>query len=113
MDEEFKAIMKNDTWKLTTLPKWHKAIGAKWCTKFKKNRQTRDQKHTARLVAKGYRQKAGINHDEVFAHVARWETIRLIISLAVKKMLKTFQIDVIKSAFLNGFSKKKSTSNNH
>lgn len=33
MDEEFKAIMKNDAWKLTTLPKGHKAIGAKWCTK--------------------------------------------------------------------------------
>lgn len=113
MDEEFKAIMKNDTWKLTTLLKGHKAIGAKWCTKLKKKWQIRDQKHTARLVAKDYRQKVGINHDEVFAHVARRKTIRLIISLAVQKMLKIFQIDVIKFAFLNEFSKKKSTSNNH
>ncbi|KAE8735550.1 Beta-galactosidase 8 isoform 1 [Hibiscus syriacus] len=30
MDEEIKAIEKNDTWELTSLPKGHKAIGVKW-----------------------------------------------------------------------------------
>ena len=29
MDEEIKAIVKNDTWDLTTLPKGHKAIDVK------------------------------------------------------------------------------------
>ena len=29
MDEEIKAIKKNDTWELASLPKGHKAIGVK------------------------------------------------------------------------------------
>ncbi|MCI61550.1 reverse transcriptase, partial [Trifolium medium] len=37
MDEEIKAIKKNDTWELASLPKWHKAIGVKWVYKAKKN----------------------------------------------------------------------------
>lgn len=53
MDEEFKAIMKNDAWKLTTLPKGHKAIGAKWCTKLKKN-----DKYKIKNTRQGYLQKA-------------------------------------------------------
>ncbi|KAE8677835.1 hypothetical protein F3Y22_tig00111495pilonHSYRG00094 [Hibiscus syriacus] len=46
-------------------------------------------------------QKAGIDYDEVFAHVVRLETIRLIISLAAQNKWKIQQMDV-KYAFLNG-----------
>ena len=84
MDDEIKAIKKNDTWKLTALPKGHKPIGVKWVYKIKKNIKEEVEKHKARLVAKGYSQKAGINYDEVFAPVARLETVRLIISLAAQ-----------------------------
>ncbi|KAH9681844.1 hypothetical protein KPL71_027113 [Citrus sinensis] len=102
MDEEIKAIVKNDTWELTTLPKGHKAIGVKWVYKTKRNAKGEIERHKARLVAKGYSQKAGIDYDEVFAPVARLETIRLIVSLATQNKWKIFQMDV-KSAFLNGF----------
>ncbi|KAH9745480.1 hypothetical protein KPL70_004087 [Citrus sinensis] len=102
MDEEIKAIVKNDTWELTTFPKGHKAIGVKWVYKKKRNAKGEIERHKARLVAKGYSQKAGLDYDEVFAPVARLETIRLIISLAAQNKWKIFQMDV-KSAFLNGF----------
>ncbi|KAL5537821.1 hypothetical protein UlMin_043514 [Ulmus minor] len=101
MDEEIKAIEKNDTWELTSLPKGHKAIGVKWVYKTKRNAKGEIERHKARLVAKGYSQKAGIDYDEVFAPVARLETIRLIISLAAQNKWKIQQMDV-KSAFLNG-----------
>ncbi|KAE8727985.1 hypothetical protein F3Y22_tig00004899pilonHSYRG00012 [Hibiscus syriacus] len=101
MDEEIKAIEKNDTWELTSLPKGHKAIGVKWVYKTKQNAKGEIERHKARLVAKGYSQKAGIDYDEVFAPVARLETIRLIISLAAQNKWKIQQMDV-KSAFLNG-----------
>ncbi|KAL5567336.1 hypothetical protein UlMin_030500 [Ulmus minor] len=101
MDEEIKAIEKNDTWELTSLPKGHKAIGVKWVYKTKRNAKGEIERHKARLVAKGYSQKAGIDYDEVFAPVARLETIRLIISLAAQNKWKIHQMDV-KSAFLNG-----------
>ena len=101
MDDEIKAIEKNDTWELAALPKGHKPIGVKWVYKTKKNAKGEVEKHKARLVAKGYSQKAGIDYDEVFAPVARLETVRLIISLAAQNRWKIHQMDV-KSAFLNG-----------
>ena len=101
MDDEIKAIEKNDTWELAALPKGHKPIGVKWVYKTKKNAKGEVEKHKARLVAKGYSQKAGIDYDEVFAPVAHLETVRLIISLAAQNRWKIHQMDV-KSAFLNG-----------
>jgi hypothetical protein len=53
-------------------------------------------------VAKGYKQREGIDYREVFAPVARLETIRLMISLDAQYRWKIYQLDV-KSAFLNGF----------
>lgn len=52
-------------------------------------------------MAKGYKQKPGIDYLEVFAPVARLDTVRLIVSLAAQNSWKIFQMDV-KSAFLNG-----------
>jgi len=50
---------------------------------------------------KGYKQKEGIDYDEVFAPVTRMETIRLLISLAAQHRWTILHRDV-KSAFLNG-----------
>ncbi|PNY03009.1 hypothetical protein L195_g026331, partial [Trifolium pratense] len=57
------------------------------------------EKHKVRLVAKGYAHSHGVDFSEVFAHMARWDTIRTTLSLAASKSV--FQLDV-KSAFLHG-----------
>jgi len=54
----------------------------------------------ARLVAKGYKQNPSIDYFEVFAPVARLDTIRMLISLSAQNNWKIHQMDV-KSAFLN------------
>uniref|UniRef100_A0A2N9F020 Integrase catalytic domain-containing protein n=1 Tax=Fagus sylvatica TaxID=28930 RepID=A0A2N9F020_FAGSY len=61
MDEEIKAIKKNDTWELTTLPHGKKAIGVKWVYKMKKNAKGEVERYKARLVVKGYSQQQGNN----------------------------------------------------
>ena len=75
MDEEIAAIEKSKTWELVDLPKDYQPIGVKWVYKKKMNTEGKINKYKARLVAKGYRQKARIDYDEVFAPVARMETI--------------------------------------
>ena len=104
MKEELKAIERNKTWKLVDPPKGCKPIGVKWVFKKKMNAQGKIEKYKARLVAKGYRQKEGIDYEEVFAPVARMETIRLLLSKAAQKRWPIYQMDV-KSAFLNGVLK--------
>jgi Reverse transcriptase (RNA-dependent DNA polymerase) len=57
-------------------------------------------RYKVRIVAKCYKQKHSIEYDEVFAHVARLDTIRILISLTSHHSWKLHQLDV-KSAFLN------------
>ncbi|CAJ2662180.1 unnamed protein product [Trifolium pratense] len=101
MDAEISAIESNDTWELTALPAGVKKIGVKWIYKTKYNEQGKIEKYKARLVAKGYSQQQGIDYNEVFAPVARWDTIRTILAIAALKNWYVFQLDV-KSAFLHG-----------
>lgn len=82
MDSEMQSICKNGTWELAILPPGQKAIGLKWVFKLKKNSKGEIVKHKARLVAKGYVQKKGVDFEEVFAPMARLDTIRLILALA-------------------------------
>jgi hypothetical protein len=52
-------------------------------------------------VANGYAQQQGVDFDEVFAHVARIETVRVLLALAAQGGWQVHHMDV-KSAFLNG-----------
>ena len=84
MDKEIKAIKKNDTWELETLPNGKKTTRVKWVYKLKKNAKGEVEKYKARLVVKCCSQRQGIDDDEVFAPVAHLETIRLLISLVAQ-----------------------------
>ena len=57
MDEEIKAIKKNDKWELATLPTGKKIIGVKWVYKLKKNAKGEVERYKASLVVKGYSQR--------------------------------------------------------
>jgi hypothetical protein len=101
MDDELGSIRGNDTWEFATLPRGHRAIGLKWVFKVKKDPEGNVIKHKARLVAKGYVQRQGVDFDEVFAPVARMETVRLLLAIAAHCEWQVHHMDV-KSAFLNG-----------
>nr|GFC13543.1 copia protein [Tanacetum cinerariifolium] len=61
----------------------------------------RIHKNKARLVAQGHTQEEGIDYEEVFAPVARIETIRLFLAYVSFMGFTVYQMDV-KSAFLYG-----------
>ncbi|KAA0036715.1 Retrovirus-related Pol polyprotein from transposon TNT 1-94 [Cucumis melo var. makuwa] len=75
MHEEIKSIEKSNTWKLSELSRGQKSIGVKWAYKTKLNKDSQVNKYKARLVRKGYKQQIGIDYNEVFAPVARHDTI--------------------------------------
>ncbi|GJR78475.1 zinc finger, CCHC-type containing protein [Tanacetum coccineum] len=101
MKVELDSINRNNTWELTTLPKGHKSIGLKWVFKTKKDVNGNIIRHKARLVTKGYIQQHDIDFEEVFAPVAKMETIRLLLAIAVNNKWEVHHLDV-KSAFLHG-----------
>ena len=102
MKEELRMIEKNETWKLVKRPTNRKVIGVKWVFRTKLNPDGSINKHKARLVVKGYAQIFGVDFFDIFAPVARLDTIRLLLAIAAQKGWKVYQLDV-KSAFLNGF----------
>nr|GFC02472.1 retrovirus-related Pol polyprotein from transposon TNT 1-94 [Tanacetum cinerariifolium] len=85
MDREIEMIEKNQTWQLVELPKDAKCIRVKWVFKTKLNERGEIENHKARLVAKGYGQEYGIDYTEVYAPVARMDTIRLMLALAAQR----------------------------
>ncbi|KAG2380530.1 Retrovirus-related Pol polyprotein from transposon TNT 1-94 Protease [Vigna angularis] len=101
MIEEMRAIEKSQTWVLIELPLNKTPIDVKWVFKLKLNPDGTISKRKARLVVRGFLQKQGLDYMEVFAPVARIETIILVMALANGRRWPLFQLDV-KSAFLNG-----------
>nr|XP_009767698.1 PREDICTED: uncharacterized protein LOC104218811 [Nicotiana sylvestris] len=64
IEEEIESTEKNNTWELTTLPKDDRAIEVELIYKTKKNADGEVERNTARLVAKGYKQRQYLQVEE-------------------------------------------------
>jgi hypothetical protein len=98
---EYQSIVKNDTWELVPLPFGLRSISARWIFKLKPSLDGTDALYKGRIVARGNEQIHGVNFQEAFVPMVRWESIHLIIALAASHCWPLFQLDVI-TAFLNG-----------
>eukprot|EP00253_Pinus_taeda_P004464 PITA_04464 len=101
MEAEFQSLQNNQTWTLSDLLVGKKPINCKWVYKVKYKTDGTLDKYKARLVARGFSQKEGIDYEETFAPTAKMSTIQLVLALAAQFNWKVHQMDV-KSAFLNG-----------
>ena len=100
-DLEYSSLLENETWELVKLPKGRRTVGYKWVFQVKYDGEGRIKCFKGRLIAQGYSQKYGIDYDEIFAHVSRLSSIRILLAFAVENKMKVHQMDVV-SAFLNG-----------
>jgi hypothetical protein len=81
MTEEYQSIMKNDVWEIVPRPKEKSVVTLKWVYKIKHAVDGSVDKYKARFVARGFSQKEGEDYDKTFAPVARYTSIRAIMSL--------------------------------
>jgi Reverse transcriptase (RNA-dependent DNA polymerase) len=101
MFEEMRALMKNDTWDMVSKPYDKNNAGCKWIYTIKHTLEKNVERFKTRLVAKGYTQTYGVDYEEIFAPVAKMNTVRTLISCAVNFGWDLFQLDV-KNSFLHG-----------
>jgi hypothetical protein len=99
--EEMNSMKSNRVWDLVELPNGVKAIGCKWVFKTKKDSLGNIERYKARLIAKGFTQKEGIDYTETFSPVSKKDSLRVILTLVAHFDLELQKMDV-KTAFLNG-----------
>lgn len=101
MDEEFESLMKNQAWELVKIPTNVTTIDCKWTYKLKRDADGNIKRHKARLVARGFRQREGIDYQETHSPVIRFYSIRAILAVASCERMHIKQFDV-KTTFLYG-----------
>ena len=102
MQDGFGQFKRNEVWDLVPRLEGMNIIGTKWVYKNKTDEQGGIIINKSRRVAQGYTKIEGIDFDETFSHVARLESIRLLLRVWCHLRFNLYQMDV-KSAFLNGY----------
>ena len=80
--------MNNDVWEVVPKPKGKIVVSSKWIYNIKHTTDGSIEKYKARLVARGFSQKEGIDYEDTFAPLARYTSIRTIMALAAKTKWK-------------------------
>lgn len=102
MEEEMESLSKNSTWELVRLPLGRKIITCRWVFKRKEGITAAEGvKYKARVVARGFSQREGVDYNEIFSPVVRHTSIRVLLAMVAHQDLELEQLDV-KTAFLHG-----------
>jgi hypothetical protein len=101
MEEEYDALITNNTWDLVPHPVGYNVITGKWIFKHKVNSDGTLERYKARWVLHGFTQRLGGDYNETFNPVAKPATIRIVLSLAVSHSWPIHRLDV-KNVFLPG-----------
>ena len=98
-DAEVKSLNDNKVYSVVDRPPGKKVVKAKWVLRRKLLPNGKLDKLKARIVAKGFTQREGIDYEETFSPTVRFESVRLMVAAAAADDMHTHQMDVT-TAFL-------------
>ncbi|XP_066375252.1 uncharacterized mitochondrial protein AtMg00810-like [Miscanthus floridulus] len=101
MEEEYAALLVNQTWDLVPRPPGSNVVTGKWIWTHKRRADGTLERYKARWVLRGFTQRPGVDYDETFSPVVKPATVRTVLSLALSRSWPVHQLDV-KNAFLHG-----------
>jgi hypothetical protein len=100
MEEEYAALVANQTWDLVPRPPGANVVTGKWIWTHKRRADGTLERYKARWVLQVFTQHPGVDYDETFSPVVKSATIRTVLSLALARSWPVHQLDV-KNAFLH------------
>ncbi|GKC88978.1 ribonuclease H-like domain-containing protein [Tanacetum coccineum] len=83
MNDEYNAIIKNNTWTLVPRPVEANVVRCMWLFRHKYLAKGTLIRYKAHLVANGSTQQSDVDVDEIFSPVVKPCTIRIVLSLAI------------------------------
>ncbi|MCO5571589.1 hypothetical protein L7F22_025334 [Adiantum nelumboides] len=98
---EYNLIIASETWELKELPKGKHVLPCKWAYKKTHTADDPEPKYKARLLAKGFKQKKGVDFDEIFSPIVKMATLCLLSRLVARGDMELIHMDM-KTAFLHG-----------
>jgi hypothetical protein len=104
-ESELASMKKKDVWSVVKATS-QKPIGAKWVFRVKQDQSGRVTRFKARIVAKGFAQRYGVDFWDTWAPVAHYTTIRSLLAFAAREDLTLRQLDA-DTAFLNALMTEK------
>jgi hypothetical protein len=78
MNQEYDALLANNTWTLCPILANHHLIQNKWVYKIKQKANGSIEHYKVRLVAKGFDQRCRIDYTETFSPVTKPAMVRLV-----------------------------------
>ena len=100
MKAEYDSLQKNEVWDIVEMPEGKYLVTGKWHFALKRNSRGETIGHKARYVARGLKQKRGVDYDQTYSPTAKMVTLRVLLISAVQNEMKLKQLD-IKTAYLN------------
>ena len=101
MEKEMRSHKVNHTWDLTEHTKdIRNVIGTRWVFAVKYDSTGKLVRYKARLVAQGFSQIQGIDFEDTYAPVVRYDSLRILLRVAAARKLDVHQMD-FDTAYLN------------
>ena len=101
MEEEYTALLTNQTWDLVPRPSGGNVATGKWIWTHKRRVDGTLERYKARWVLRSFTQRPGVDYDKAFSPVVKHATVCTVLSLALSCSWPVHQLDV-KNAFLHG-----------